>query len=141
MELFDDGWDDAEEAYPISNVPLEVRRRFWSETTWSAPLDEQGARGPVLFADRRAESELRAEMRLSELWNRCRAGIVTSNEFCELSRLITAVDGIRGLLCMDCETLDRPYESANWALGDTMLCRAHLRFRLGHARVEQDGAA
>jgi len=42
---------------------------------------------------------------------------------------------------MDCETLDRPYESANWALGDTMLCRAHLRFRLGHARVEQDGAA
>jgi hypothetical protein len=141
MELFDDGWDDAEEAYPISNVPLEVRRRFWSETTWSAQLDEQGSCGPVLFADRRAESELRAEMRLSELWNRGRAGIVTSNEFCELSHLITEVDGIRGLLCMDCATLDRPYVSANWALGDTMLCRAHLRFRLGYARVEEDGAA
>jgi hypothetical protein len=31
--------------------------------------------------------------------------------------------------------------SANWALGDTMLCRGHLRFRLGHARIDEDGAA
>ena len=141
MELFDDGWDDAEEANPFSIVPRGVGRRFWSETTWSAELEEQGARGPVLFADRHAENELRAEMRLSQLWNRCRAGIVTSNEFGELSHLITEVDGIRGLLCTDCATLDRPNVSANWALGDTMLCRGHLRFRLGHARIDEDGAA
>jgi hypothetical protein len=141
MELFDDGWDDAEEAYPFSIVPREVRRRFWSETTWSAQPGEQAAQGPALFADRNAESELRAEMRLSQLWNRCQDGIVTSSEFSELSHLITEVDGIRGLLCVDCATLDRPNVSSNWALGDTMLCRGHLRFRLGHARVDEDGAA
>jgi hypothetical protein len=141
MELFDDGWDDADEAYPFGIVPREVRRRFWSEKTWSPQPDEQGACGAVLFADRRAENELRAEIRLSQLWNRCRAGIVTSKEFGELSYLITVVDGIRGLLCKDCATLDRPNVSANWALGDTMLCRGHLRFRLGHARVDEDGAS
>jgi hypothetical protein len=140
MELYDDAWDD-EEVYSFSMVPRELRRRFWSETAWSAPSGAGDATTAVLFSDRSAERELLAEMRLSQLWNRCRAGNVTSAEFTELSRLITEVDGIHGLLCMDCATLDRPRVSANWALGDTMLCRGHLRFRLGHAEIEEDGAA
>jgi hypothetical protein len=141
MELFDDDCEDAEEAYSFSIVPREIRPRFWSETTWSAQPDAKSESGPVLFSDRGAENELRAEMRLSQLWNRCRAGIVTTAEFSEVSRLITEVDGIRNLLCMDCLTLERPNVSANWALGDTMLCRGHLRFRLGHAHIGEDGAA
>jgi hypothetical protein len=141
MELFDDGSEEAEEAFSFNVVPREMRRRFWSETMWSAPSDAPGEPGSVLFSDRNAENELRAEMRLSQLWNRCRAGVVTTAEFGELSRLITRVDGIRGLLCMDCATLGRPNVGANWALGDTMLCRGHLRFRLGHAPIGGDGAA
>jgi hypothetical protein len=141
MELFDDGREDVEGAYAFSIVPGELRRRFWSETAWSSPPDTETESGPVLFADRSAENELRAEMRLSQLWNRHLAGVVTRPELSELSRLITDVEGIRGLLCMDCATLDRPYVSANWALGDTMLCRGHLRFRLGHAHISGDGAA
>ena len=146
MELYDDAWED-DETYSFSSVPRELPRRFWSETAWSgsgssssSPADADLQGGPVLFSDRSAEYELRAEMRLSQLWNRCRAGIMSAPEFTELSHLITEVDGIRGLLCMDCATLDRPYVSANWALGDTMLCRGHLRFRLGHAHVGGDGA-
>ena len=147
MALFDDSRDDteeaeeAEEAFPFSVVPPELQRRFFSETTWSAPRAEEAATGPVLFADCGAKAELRAEMRLSELWNRCRAGTVTSVEFGELARLIAEVDGIHGLLCVDCAILDRPMVSANWALGDTMLCRGHLRFRLGHAPIGGDEAA
>ena len=144
MELFDDSREDTEEAeevFPFGVVPPELQRRFFSETTWSAPRDEKAATGPVLFADCGAEAELRAEMRLSELWNRCRAETVTNAEFGELARLIAEVDGIHGLLCADCATLDRPMVSANWALGDTMLCRGHLRFRLGHAPIGGDEAA
>lgn len=144
MELFDDSREDTEEAegaFPFSVVPRELQRLFFSETTWSAPPDEEAATGPVLFADRGAEAELRAEMRLSELWNRSQAGTVTDAEFGELTRLIADVDGIHGLLCVDCATLDRPMVSANWALGDTMLCRGHLRFRLGHAHIGGDGSA
>ena len=147
MPLFDDSRDDteeaeeAEEAFPFSVVPPELQRRFFSETTWSAQRDEGAATGPLLFAERSAEAELRAEMRLSELWNRCRAGTVTNVEFGELARLIAEVDGIHGLLCVDCATLDRPMVSANWALGDTTLCRGHLRFRLGHAPIGGDEAA
>ena len=144
MELFDDSREDTEEAeevFPFGVVPPELQRRFFSETTWSAPRDEKAATGPVLFADCGAEAELRAEMRLSELWNRCRAGTVTNAEFGELARLIAEVDGIHGLLCVDCATLDRPMVSANWALGDTKLCRGHLRFRLGHAHIAGDGGA
>lgn len=146
MELYDDAWDD-EEAYTFSIVPRELRRRFWSETAWSASSGAQEAAGapgetaPVLFSERGSEHELRAEMRLSQLWNRCRADIMSSAELHELSRLISEVEGIHGLLCKDCATLDRPYMSANWALGDTMLCRGHLRFRLGHADVQGDDAA
>ena len=84
MELFDDSREDTEEAeevFPFGVVPPELQRRFFSETTWSAPRDEEAATGPVLFADCGAEAELRAEMRLSELWNRCRAGTVTNAEF------------------------------------------------------------
>ena len=144
MELFDDSREDTEEAeevFPIGEVPPELQRRFISETTRSAPRDEEAATGPVLFADCGAEAELRAEMRLSELWNRCRAETVTNAEFGELARLIAEVDGIHGLLCVDCATLDRPMVSANWALGDTTLCRGHLRFRLGHAPIGGDEAA
>ena len=144
MELFDDSREDTEEAeevFPFGVVPPELQRRFFSETTWSAPREEEAATGPVLFADCGAEAELRAEMRLSELWNRCRAGTVTNVEFGELARLIAEVDGIHGLLCVDCAILDRPMVSANWALGDTMLCRGHLRFGLGHAHIAGDGGA
>jgi hypothetical protein len=143
MELFDDGGDGecAEEAFSFSIVPRELRRRFWSETTWSAPLEARSESGDVLFADRSAEKELRAEMRLSQLWNRYRAGTVTIAEFGELSGLMAEVDGIRGALCTDCAALERPNVAANWALGDTMLCRGHLRFRLWHAESGGDDAA
>ena len=141
MELFEDGWDEAEEARAFGFVPREMGRRFWSEMTWSAAVDEPVARTPVLFADRGAEIELRNEMRLSQLWERCRGGTVTSDEFGELSRLITEVDGLRGVLCTDCVTLERPNVSANWSLGATMLCRGHLRFRLGHAHIDGGDAA
>jgi hypothetical protein len=141
MELYDDAYD--EEAYTFSIVPRELQRRFWSEPAWSASSGAYAPEetAPILFSDRSAEHELRAEMRLSQLWHRCRAGIMTAAELSEISRLITEVDGIRGLLCLDCASLDRPYVSANWALGDTTLCRGHLRFRLGHAHIEGDGAA
>jgi hypothetical protein len=36
--------------------------------------------------------------------------------------------------------LDRPNVAANWALAGTTLCRGHLRFRLGYARIDGGGA-
>ena len=35
--------------------------------------------------------------------------------------------------------LDRPNVSANWSLGNTNLCRGHLRFRLAHAQIDGGG--
>ena len=35
--------------------------------------------------------------------------------------------------------LDRPNVSANWSLGNTNLCRGHLRFRLAHAEIDGGG--
>ena len=49
------------------------------------------------------------------------------------------VDGLRGSLCIDCAMLDRPNVSANWSLGNTNLCRGHLRFRLAHAQIDGGG--
>ena len=79
-------------------------------------------------------------MRLSELWERCQRGQLTMDEFFELSALITEVNGITGSLCVDCAMLDRPNVSSNWALATTTLCRGHLRFRLGYARIDGGGA-
>ena len=36
--------------------------------------------------------------------------------------------------------LERPNVRVNWSLGTTVLCRAHLRFRLGYARIDGGGA-
>jgi hypothetical protein len=112
----------------------------WSESVWSPPGFDALGEGPQLFADPFAEAELRREMRLSELWRRCEDGTCTLSEFFELSTLIGEVDGVRGRLCADCALLDRPNERTNWALADTALCRGHLRFRLGHARVDGGGS-
>ena len=70
---------------------------------------------------------------------RCESGFFTLAEFRELSALIAEVDGLRGSLCIDCAMLDRPNVSANWSLGNTNLCRGHLRFRLAHTQIDGGG--
>ena len=139
MGVIDDGPDaDADDS--SLNPPLdEDRRRFWAETVWFDNVgDDDVMSCSLLFAHRGAEAELRNEMRLSELWRLCQTGPFTIDDFRELSALVTEVDGIRGALCLDCALLDRPNVSANWALATTMLCRGHLRFRLGQAKIDED---
>jgi hypothetical protein len=159
MECFDDGWDDADldAAYEAAMgrgvgpdelyrrlLPEEEGVRFWSESAWSNPAGRTGDRdhgeAAALFAAPEAEDELSRELRLSELWEHCQRGCLTMDEFFELSSLITVVDAITGSLCADCAMLDRPNVAANWALAGTMLCRGHLRFRLGYARIDGGGA-
>ena len=119
----------ADEEYP----------RYWSESVWSHHAEDVFESGPLLFADGDAETELTHELRLSELWGHCESGCLAMDEFFELSALITQVQGLPGSLCVDCAMLGRPNVSPNWALATTTLCRDHLRFRLGHARI--DGGA
>jgi hypothetical protein len=144
MESIDDGREDA-----FSEVGLEPGPdpdalwrsliadgeppRYWSESVWGPGEDEVGA---LLFADMGAEADLSNEIRLSELWNLCEIGCLSMDEFFELSALIGEVPGITGSLCVDCDMLCRPNVRANWALAATTLCRAHLRFRLGHVRID-----
>jgi len=155
MEFEDEAWDDPE-GDPGCGTPDESvgpgelyrrlvsdeeGRRYWSERAWSHDdIIDDVADGVPLFADQHAEAELAREMRLAELWESCQRGTLTMEEFFELSALITEVDGITGSLCVDCAMLDRPNVSANWALATTTLCRGHLRFRLGYARIDGGGA-
>ena len=148
MEQFDEIWDDgaANADLELNSDPEELWRslipdeqypRYWSESVLSQDPEEDGTEsGGLLFVDGDAENELTAELRLSELWARCDSGCLAMDEFFELSALITQVQGIPGSLCVDCEMLNRPNVSANWALATTTLCRSHLRFRLGHARID-----
>jgi hypothetical protein len=154
MEFCDDRWEDQEADDYVAPedagvgpgeryrrlISEEEGRRYWSESAWTHEagdgIDEDGA----LFATRSAEVELGHEMRLSELWERCQRGQLTMDEFFELSALITEVNAITGSLCVDCAMLDRPNVSSNWALATTTLCRGHLRFRLGYARIDGGGA-
>jgi len=133
-----DGDYDAEELY-LSLIPDEERHRFWSESVWSDPIDDEFQLDSLLFAHRGAEVELSREIRLSELWASCQDRPFTMDEFLELSVLISEVEGLRGSLCADCAMLGRPNVSANWALAITALCRGHLRFRLGHAQIDGGG--
>ena len=87
-----------------------------------------------------AEAELGNELRLAELWGLCDRGSLAMDEFFELSALIARVEGLPGALCLDCAMLRRPNVSPNWALATTTLCRAHLRFRLSHARIDGDAS-
>jgi hypothetical protein len=145
MDRFEAGWEhDAEldaarggGLQPDSgrDAPAESAAECWPDSVWSH-ADAAMGEGRELFVDRFSEAELRREMRLSELWGRCQVGLCTVREFFELSTLITEVEGIRGSLCVDCAMLERPNAAANWALADTTLCRGHLRFRLGHARID-----
>jgi hypothetical protein len=150
MEQFDESWDDAalEAELELDSDPEELWRsliadeqypRYWSENVWSPGQDDASEAGALLFVDPEAESELANELRLSELWDLCESGCLAMHEFFELSALITQVQGLPGSLCADCDMLGRPNLRANWALALTTLCRAHLRFRLGHARI--DGGA
>ncbi len=155
MEFFDEAWDDSDidsgyrTAWDADVGPGELYRRlvsdeegrrYWSESAWTHEVNDGLDDDKALFASRAAESELRHEMRLSELWDRCQRGQLTMDEFFELSALITEVNGITGSLCVDCAMLDRPNVSSNWALATTTLCRGHLRFRLGYARIDGGGA-
>jgi len=133
-----DGDYDAEELY-LSLIPDEERHRFWSESMWPDPIDDEFQLDSLLFAHRGAEVELCREIRLSELWTSCQDRPFTMDEFLELSVLISEVEGLRGSLCADCAMLGRPNVSANWALAITTLCRGHLRFRLGHAQIDGGG--
>ena len=65
-----DGDCDAEELY-LSLIPDEERQRFWSESVWTEPIDDEFQLDAVLFAHRGAEAELSREIRLSELWGAC----------------------------------------------------------------------
>jgi hypothetical protein len=147
MEQFDDMWDDGapEADMEFNSDPEELWRsliadeeypRYWSESVWSHSAQDVSESGPLLFADRDAETELTNELRLAELWGRCESGCLAMEEFFELSALITQVQGIPGSLCLDCDMLGRPNARPNRALATTTLCRAHLRFRLDHARID-----
>jgi hypothetical protein len=149
VEQFDETWDEAPEGeMELNSDPEELWRslvadeeypRYWSESVWSHHAEDVSESGPLLFPDGDAETELTHELRLSELWGHCESGCLAMDEFFELSALITQVQGLPGSLCLDCDMLGRPNASPNWALTTTTLCRAHLRFRLGHARI--DGGA
>lgn len=151
MEHFDESWDDGAldaELEPGSD-PEELWRsliadeeypRYWSEGVWSEDADEDHEGGALLFIGPEAERALTDELRLSELWGLCERGRLGMDEFFELSALITEVQGLPGSLCVDCHMLGRPNINLNWALGTTTLCRAHLRFRLGHARIDGGSA-
>jgi hypothetical protein len=147
MEQFDESWDEAgsdAELEPDSD-PEELWRsltadeehpRYWSESVWSNGSEDASDPGALLFVDRDAEIDLGNELRLAELWDLCESGCLAMHEFFELSAIITQVKGLPGSLCADCDMLGRPNVSLNWALATTTLCRAHLRFRLGHARID-----
>jgi hypothetical protein len=129
--------DDSDpEALWRSLVADEDHPRYWSESVWSHDAEDAVGSGALLFVDRDAETELCDELRLSELWGLCESACLAMEEFFELSALIAQVQGIPGSLCVDCEMLRRAQASPNWALAATSLCRAHLRFRLGHARID-----
>jgi len=137
-ELYSDPeelWSDPEELWR-SLIADEEYPRYWSESVWSHHAKAVSEFGALLFTDRDAEAELTNELRLSELWGRCDSGCLEMDEFFELSALITQVQGLPGSLCLDCDMLGRPNTSPNWALATTTLCRAHMRFRLGHARID-----
>lgn len=155
MEFFDEAWDDSDidagyrTAWDADVGPGELYRRlvsdeegrrYWSESAWTHQVDDDLDDENSLFASGHAETELSQEMRLAELWDRCQRGQLTMDEFFELSALITEVNGITGSLCVDCAMLDRANVSSNWALASTTLCRGHLRFRLGYARIDGGGA-
>lgn len=155
MEFFNDRWEDDDEldeghspgADPdvdpeglyLSLISDEEVRRYWSKSAWADLVGDEDLAASLLF-DRGTEAELRSEIRLSELWHLCQRGALTLDDFLELSTLITEVEGIRGSLCTDCAMLERPNVRTNWSLGTTELCRAHLRFRLGYARIDGGGA-
>ncbi len=147
MEQFDESWDDgaSETELELDSDPEELWRsliadeeypRYWSESVWSHDAEDVFEAGSRLFVDRGAETELTDELRLSELWALCDSGFLATDEFFELSALITKVQGLPGSLCVDCDMLGRPNVSANWALATTTLCRSHLRFRLDHAWID-----
>jgi len=144
MESIDKGREDAfsevgleagsdPDALWRSLIADEEHPRYWSESVWGHDADEVGS---LLFAAMGAEADLSNEIRLSELWGHCETGCLSMDEFFELSALIGEVQGITGSLCVDCDMLCRLNVSANWALAATTLCRAHLRFRLGHVRID-----
>jgi hypothetical protein len=147
----------------LSLISDEERQRFWPETRWSSPVQEDrpdhpksvGSRPlsdglggtcpdpgtldgpPLLFMDEDAESELRMELRLSELWGRCQRGALPMVEFLELARLVNEVEGVPGTDCVDCTMLKRPSGRGSWALATTGFCRVHLRLRLGEAEIDR----
>ncbi len=132
-----DAGSDPEEFY-LSLLPDEDRCRLWPESVWEFPTHEPASgTGPLLFTEPHAEAELGREIRLSELWGRCEGGSFPMTEFLELATLVTEVGGVPGSVCADCVMLHRPTTPDNWALGTTDLCRAHLRFRLGHAKIDR----
>jgi len=157
MERFDETWeydpefgaelDDAfgsdlaadsdPEALYRSLVAEEERCRDWSDSVWELPGALVPGEVGLLFPDPEAVIELGHEIRLTELWERCRGGSLPMAEFLELATLVTEVDGVPGDDCGDCAMLQRPRTPENWALGATGLCRAHLRFRLGHAEIDR----
>jgi hypothetical protein len=146
MEHFEESGDDGalDAELELGSDPEDLWRslladeehpRYWSESVWSNDAEDACEAGALLFVDRDAERELCNELRLVELWDVCESGCLAMHEFFELSALITQVQGLPGSLCADCKMLGRPNMSPNWALATTTLCRGHLRFRLGHARI------
>jgi hypothetical protein len=145
MEYFDESREREEVELELDSDPEELWRslisdeeypRYWSESVWSYDPGAATPADALLFSHPDAEAELRGELRLAELWGLCDEGRLAMDEFFELSALIAQVQGLPGALCVDCAMLRRPNVSPNWALATTTLCPAHLRFRMGHARID-----
>jgi hypothetical protein len=145
MEYFDESREREEVELEFDSDPEELWRslvsdeeypRYWSESVWSHDRGDASRGDALLFSHPDAEAELCRELRLAELWRLCDEGRLAMHEFFELSTLIAQVQGVPGALCVDCAMLRRPNVSPNWALATTTLCRAHLRFRMGHARID-----
>ena len=153
---FDEGWEydagyeaefdsefdadyGAEDLY-LSLLPDEERQRFWSESIWSDPIDEDFRMDSLLFTHRGSEAELSREIRLSELWGACQGRPFTMDEIPRNVRADLrggrnfAVPCPRTAPCWDAPMQVR---TGHWPT--TLLCRGHLRFRLGHAEIDGGG--
>jgi hypothetical protein len=131
-----DAGSDPEALYR-SLIAEESRVRQWPDSVWDLP----GALVPqdvgLLFPDPEDAWDLAREIRITELWERSQRGVLVMKEFLELAALAAQVDGVPGDACGDCAVLERPPTPDSWPLGATGLCRSHLRFRLGHARIDR----
>ena len=153
---FDEGWEydagygaefdsefdlgyGAEDLY-LSLIPDEERQRYWSESVWSDPIDEEFRPDSLLFAHRGAEAELLpGDPSLRALGCVPRPALHDGRIPRAVGADLRSGRYSRLAAARHCAMLGRPNASANWELAATSLCRGHLRFRLGHAEIDGGG--